>query len=78
VKVYYTTRELTVNLPELWPFQSLKGEVVYSGPGAVTKTVADPLGPDIWLKENLRGRKYIPVCVAHFSSANMQACRIYL
>src|SRR6185437_7663676 len=33
-KVYYTTRELTVNLPEFWPFVSLNGEVIYPGPGA--------------------------------------------
>ncbi|MEO8415644.1 MAG: glycoside hydrolase domain-containing protein [Ginsengibacter sp.] len=67
VKVYYTTRELTVNLPELWPFISLGGEVIYPGPGAVTKTVTNPGGPDPWLKETLRGRKYIPAWVAHFT-----------
>lgn len=67
VKVYYTTRELTINLPELWPFLSLNGEVIYPGPGATAKTVTNPKGPDPWLKEHLRGRKYIPAWVAHFT-----------
>lgn len=67
VKVYYTTRELTVNLPELWPFLSLNGEVIYPGPGATAKTVTNPKGPDPWLKEHLRDRKYIPAWVAHFT-----------
>ncbi|KAA9034375.1 hypothetical protein FW778_22680 [Ginsengibacter hankyongi] len=67
VKVYYTTRELTINLPELWPFLSLNGEIIYPGPGIAAKTVTDPDGPDPWLRENLRGRKYIPAWVSHFS-----------
>jgi len=67
VKVYYTTRELTINLPELWPFLSLNGEIIYPGPGITTKTVTDPDGPDSWLRANLRGRKYIPAWVSHFS-----------
>lgn len=67
VKVYYTTRELTINLPELWPFLSMNGEEIYPGPGASAKTVTNPNGPDPWLKENLRGRKYIPAWVAHFT-----------
>ncbi len=66
VKVYYTTRELTINLPELWPFVSLNGEIIYPGPGASAKTVTNAKGPDVWLKENLRGRKYIPAWVAYF------------
>lgn len=66
-KVYYTTRELTINLPEFWPFVSLGGEIIYPGPGAKTKTVTDPNGPDPWLLENLRGRKYIPAWVSHFT-----------
>jgi hypothetical protein len=66
-KVYYTTRELTVNLPELWSFLSLDGEIVYPGPGADAKTVTDPNGPDPWLLKNLKGRKYIPAWVSHFT-----------
>ena len=66
-KVYYTTRELTVNLPEFWPFVSLNGEVIYPGPGAEAKTLINAKGPDSWLKTNLRGKKYIPAWVAHFT-----------
>lgn len=66
-KVYYTTRELTVNLPEFWPFVSLNGEVIYPGPGAEAKTLINAKGPDPWLKTNLRGKKYIPAWVAHFT-----------
>jgi hypothetical protein len=66
-KVYYTTRELTINLPELWPFLSLNGEVIYPGPGVLARTITDPEGPDPWLRENLRGRKYIPAWVVHFT-----------
>lgn len=66
-KVYYTTRELTINLPEFWPFVSLKGEIIYPGPGASARTVTDPHGPDQWLLKNLRGRKYIPAWVSHFT-----------
>lgn len=48
-KVYYTTREITNNLPELWAFHSLGGEVICPGRG----------GGDAWLKEHLR-EGYIP------------------
>lgn len=67
VKVYYTTRELTINLPEFWPFASLNGEVIYPGPGAKATTVTNPHGPDPWLLKNLRGRQYIPAWVSHFT-----------
>lgn len=66
-KVYYTTRELTVNLPEFWPFVSLNGEVIYPGLGADAKTLINTKGPDSWLKTNLPGKKYIPAWVAHFT-----------
>lgn len=66
-KVYYTTRELTINLPEFWPFVSLDGEIIYPGPGREARTVTDPRGPDPWLLENMRGRKYIPAWVSHFT-----------
>ncbi len=60
LKVYYTTRELTKNLPEFWAFFSLNGEVVFPGPGNASRVEAiNPNGPDAWLKENLRER-YIP------------------
>lgn len=59
-KVYYTTRELTKNLPEFWAFNSLNGEIIYPGPGNASRTEAlHPNGPNEWLIKNLR-EKYIP------------------
>ncbi len=59
LKLYYTTRELTKNLPEFWAFFSLNGEVLYPGPGNDCRTIINPNGPDEWLKKNLK-EKYIP------------------
>lgn len=59
-KVYYTTRELTKNLPEFWALNSLRGEVIFPGPGNASRTEAlHPNGPNEWLIKNLR-EKYIP------------------
>jgi hypothetical protein len=59
MKFYYTTRELTKNLPEFRAFYSLNGEVIFPGPGDLSKTLINPNGPNEWLKKNLNG-KYIP------------------
>ncbi len=60
MKFYYTTRELTKNLPEFWAFYSLNGEVIFPGPGNATRTEAlHPKGPNEWYIKNLR-EKYIP------------------
>ncbi len=59
IKFYYTTRELTKNLPEFWAFYSLDGEIIYPGPGNESKTVINSKGPNEWLIKNLR-EKYIP------------------
>ena len=59
LKLYYTTRELTKNLPEFWALFSLDGEAIFPGPGNETKTIINPKGPDDWLKKNLKER-YIP------------------
>jgi hypothetical protein len=59
MKFYYTTRELTKNLPEFRAFYSLNGEVIFPGPGNDCKTLINPNGPNEWLKKNLNG-KYIP------------------
>ena len=59
LKVYYTTREFTKNLPEFWAFNSLNGEIVYPGPGNSSKTVINPDGPKEWYIKNLR-ENYIP------------------
>ena len=74
VKVYYTTRELTTNLPELWAFKSLGGEVIYPGPGNDAKTLIHPNGPDQWLKDNLR-KNYIPAWVANFTTGKYAGTR---
>jgi|WetSurMetagenome_2_1015567.scaffolds.fasta_scaffold04513_4 hypothetical protein len=59
LKVYYTTREFTKNLPEFWAFNSLNGEIVFPGPGNSSKTVINPNGPKDWYIKNLR-ENYIP------------------
>ena len=60
LKLYYTTRELTKNLPEFWAFNSLNGEVIFPGPGNTSRTEAlHPKGPNEWLIKNMR-EKYIP------------------
>lgn len=60
MKLYYTTRELTNNLPEFWAMNSLNGEVIFPGPGNLSRTEAlHPNGPDKWLVKNMR-EKYIP------------------
>ncbi len=60
LKMYYTTRELTKNLPEFWAFNSLNGEVIFPGPGNASRTEAlHPKGPNEWLIRNMR-EKYIP------------------
>lgn len=60
MKFYYTTRELTKNLPEFWAMYSLKGEVIFPGPGNLSRTEAlHPNGPNEWYIHNLR-EKYIP------------------
>jgi hypothetical protein len=60
MKLYYTTRELTKNLPEFWAFNSLGGEVIFPGPGNASRTEAlHPKGPNEWLIKNMR-EKYIP------------------
>lgn len=60
LKVYYTTRELTKNLPEFWALNSLNGEVIFPGPGNTARTAElHPKGPGEWLIKNVR-EKYIP------------------
>ncbi|MDR3233527.1 MAG: DUF6067 family protein [Planctomycetaceae bacterium] len=53
VRLYYTTRELTVKIPELWALKSLGGEVIFDGPGKDSRTLLHPKGPHPWLTENL-------------------------
>lgn len=53
VRLYYTTRELTVKIPEIWALRSLGGEVIHDGPGKDARTLIHPNGPNEWLNKNL-------------------------
>lgn len=59
VGLYYTTRELTVNAPEIWTFRSLGDEIIYPGPGAAVRTVINPNGPHPWLINRFK-KNFIP------------------
>ncbi len=59
VKLYYTTRELTVNIPEIWAMRSLGGEIIFPGPGPKVKTVINRDGPHPWLIQNFK-ENFIP------------------
>ncbi len=58
-KVYYTSREITNLLPELWAFYGMNGEIIYPGPGVDTRVVTNPGGPHPWLCEHMR-EDFIP------------------
>jgi hypothetical protein len=49
---YYTTRELTKNIPEFWAFNSLNGEIVFPGPG--DRNPPNRISPSDWLIKNLK------------------------
>lgn len=53
VRLYYTTRELTVKIPELWALRSLGSEVIHDGAGKDARTLIHPNGPNEWLNQNL-------------------------
>ena len=63
VKIYYTTREITNNLNELFAFWSLNGEIICPSPG-MDGVKAHPLtnggGPHPWLVEHLGETGFIP------------------
>ena len=59
MKFYYTTRELTVKIPEIWAFHSLQGEVIFPGPGSKAIRAYQSGLKDDWLQNNLR-ENYIP------------------
>lgn len=59
VRVYYTTRELTVKIPELWALRSLGSEVIHDGPGKDTRTLIHRNGPNEWLNKHL-ATNFIP------------------
>lgn len=59
VRLYYTTRELTVKIPELWALRSLGNEIIHDGPGKDARTLIHRNGPNEWLNQNL-GTHFIP------------------
>lgn len=63
-RVYYTTREITQNMPELFALHALNGEVIFPGPGKDAKTLINPNGPAPWLVANL-GSDFVPAWVDH-------------
>ena len=64
VRVYYTTREITQNMPELFALHAFNGEIILPGPGKAARTLIHPGGPHPWLVENLR-EDFVPAWVDH-------------
>ena len=62
VKLYYTTRELTWQLPEIWALKSFGESIIEPGPGAKAQTVINPNGANPKLVEALEGN-FIPAWV---------------
>ncbi|MCE5278840.1 MAG: DUF6067 family protein [Planctomycetaceae bacterium] len=63
VKIYYTTREITNNLSELFAFWSLGGEIICASPGldgVKARPLTNPEGPHPWLVEHLGDSGFIP------------------
>jgi hypothetical protein len=59
MKFYYTTRELTKNIPEFWAFRSLDSEIIFPGVGNDYISTYNGSGAPAWCKDNLK-EKYIP------------------
>jgi hypothetical protein len=52
VNLYYTTRELTQNLPEFFALKSMAGTIILPRNEGVAWPVTNPGGPHPWLKEH--------------------------
>ncbi|MHB1838394.1 MAG: glycoside hydrolase domain-containing protein [Acidobacteriaceae bacterium] len=73
VKLYYTIRELTTRLPELWTFRSLHNEIYRVGG---TQGGGHP-GLDFWLQEHLRDN-YAPGWIQVTSAGDIDtSLRVY-
>ena len=70
-KVYYTVRELTNHMTELWALRSLGDEVFMAGAGNDERTIINPKGADPWLQKHLRAN-YVPAWRHAFSSGKYQ------
>ena len=53
VKIYYTTRELTQNLPEFFALYSLNGEIMMPRRPGIPWTIINPGGPHPWLRQHV-------------------------
>ena len=53
VCLYYTIRELSLQVPEFWAFASMDGEVLFPGLGAEARPCTTPQGPHEFLVKNL-------------------------
>ncbi len=60
LKLYYTTREITNNMRELYAFKQLKPEIIFPTDRHPIKTVINRNGPHPWLIEHLGPTGYIP------------------
>jgi hypothetical protein len=67
LKPYYTTREITNHMPELYALKSLDGEVICRTDVSPVKTVINRDGPHPWLVEHLGKSGYIPAWRARLS-----------
>jgi hypothetical protein len=59
VNLYYTTRELTQNLPEFFALKSMGGEIILPRKDGVTWPVTNPGGPHPWLVQHV-GNDIVP------------------
>ncbi len=59
VNLYYTTRELTQNLPEFFALKSMGGEIILPRKEGVAWPVTNPQGPHPWLREHV-GEDIVP------------------
>ncbi len=59
VDVYYTTRELTQNLPEFFALKSMDGEIILPRKEGVAWPVTNPNGPHPWLAQHV-GMDIVP------------------
>lgn len=66
-KTYYTVRELTNHVAELWALRSLGDEVFLTGGGNNETSIINPRGADPWLQKHLR-TDYVPAWRHPFSS----------
>lgn len=70
-KIYYTVRELSNHVVELWALRSLGDEIFAVGGGNIEKTIINPSGADPWLQRHLR-TGYIPAWRHVFGSGKYQ------